>query len=91
MTGKLKQALYKGVKQYKTSPEDWNIQRDMHQPMIARDDYEELQERANAIEKNNEGLACEIYERSGEIQRLLCRNGTVWRLRSDDVLCPIYA
>ena len=47
VTGKLKQALYKGVKQYKTSPEDWNIQRDMHQPMIARDDYEELQERAN--------------------------------------------
>ena len=51
VTGKLKQALYKGVKQYKTSPEDWNIQRDMHQPMIARDDYEELQERANAMKK----------------------------------------
>lgn len=51
VTGKLKQALYKGVKQYKTSPEDWNIQKDMHQPMIARDDYEELQERANAMKK----------------------------------------
>ena len=51
VTGKLKQSLYKGIKQYKTSPEDWNVQRDMHTPMIARDDYEELQERSNKIRK----------------------------------------
>ena len=51
VTGKLKQSLYKGIKQYRTSPEDWNVQRDMHTPMIARDDYEELQERSNKIKK----------------------------------------
>ena len=51
VTGKLKQSLYKGIKQYRTSPEDWNVQRDMHTPMIARDDYEELQERSNKIRK----------------------------------------
>ena len=51
VTGKLKQSLYKGIKQYRTLPEDWNVQRDMHTPMIARDDYEELQERSNKIKK----------------------------------------
>lgn len=54
VTGKLKQSLYKGIKQYRTSPEDWNVQRDMHTPMIARDDYEELQERSNKIKRSQE-------------------------------------
>ena len=45
VTGKLRQALYKGVKQYKTSQEDWKVQKDMHPAMIARDDYDELMEK----------------------------------------------
>lgn len=44
VTGKLKQSLYKGVKQYHTEPEEWDVQKDMHTPLVARDDYEELQE-----------------------------------------------
>ena len=39
-----KQSLYKGVKQYHTEPEEWDVQKDMHTPLVARDDYEELQE-----------------------------------------------
>ena len=51
ITGKLKQSLYKGVKQYHTAPEDWNIQKDMHMPLVARDDYEELQADREEIHK----------------------------------------
>ena len=49
VTGRLKQSLYKGLKQYKTSPEDWIVQKDKHEPMIARDDYEELEEKKKEI------------------------------------------
>ena len=39
VTGKLKQSLYKGVKQYRTVPEEWDVQKDMHTPLVAREDY----------------------------------------------------
>lgn len=55
VTGKLKQSLYKGIKQHRTSPEDWNIQKDMHTPMVARDDYEELRERADKTKEKTKG------------------------------------
>ena len=51
VTGKLKQSLYKGVKQYHTEPEEWDVQKDMHTPLVARDDYEELQESREEIHK----------------------------------------
>lgn len=51
VTGKLKQSLYKGVKQYRTVPEEWDVQKDMHTPLVARDDYEELQESREEIHK----------------------------------------
>lgn len=51
VTGKLKQSLYKGVKQYRTVPEEWDVQKDMHTPLVARDDYEELQESREEIYK----------------------------------------
>ena len=51
VTGKLKQSLYKGVKQYHTAPEEWDVQKDMHTPMVARDDYGELQENREEIHK----------------------------------------
>ena len=51
VTGKLKQSLYKGVKQYHTVPEEWDVQKDMHTPLVARDDYEELQESREEIHK----------------------------------------
>lgn len=51
VTGKLKQSLYKGVKQYHTAPEEWDVQKNMHTPLVARDDYEELQESREEIHK----------------------------------------
>lgn len=51
VTGKLKQSLYKGVKQYHTEPEEWDVQKDMHTPLVARDDYEELQESREEVHK----------------------------------------
>ena len=51
VTGKLKQSLYNGVKQYHTEPEEWDVQKDMHTPLVARDDYEELQESREEIHK----------------------------------------
>ena len=51
VTGKLKQSLYKGVKQYRTVPEEWDVQKDMYTPLVARDDYEELQESREEIHK----------------------------------------
>lgn len=43
--------MYKGVKQYHTEPEEWDVQKDMHTPLVARDDYEELQESREEIHK----------------------------------------
>lgn len=62
VTGKLSQSLYKGIKQYRTKPEEWNIQRDMHTPMIARDDYEELQKRSKEIKNKTKGWHLKYME-----------------------------
>lgn len=62
VTGKLSQSLYKGIKQYRTKPEEWNIQRDMHTSMIARDDYEELQKRSKEIKNKTKGWHLKYME-----------------------------
>lgn len=62
VTGKLSQSLYKGIKRFRTKPEEWNIQRDMHTPMIARDDYEELQQRSKEIRNKINGWHLKYME-----------------------------
>lgn len=62
VTGKLKQSLYKGIKQYHTSPEEWDVQKDMHTPLVARDDYEELQADREKIHRVTKKRQCR-YEK----------------------------
>lgn len=49
--GKQKQSLYQGIKQHKTAPEEWIIQKDKHPPMIARDDYNEIRIQQKEVSK----------------------------------------
>lgn len=65
VTGKLKQSLYKGMKQYHTSPEEWNVQKDMHTPLVARDDYEEVQADREKIHRVTTKRQCR-YEKDRE-------------------------
>lgn len=65
VTGKLKQSLYKGMKQYHTSPEEWNVQKDMHTPLVARDDYEELQAYREKVHRVTKKRQCR-YEKDRE-------------------------
>lgn len=58
VTGKLKQSLYKGMKQYHTAPEEWNVQKNMHTPLVARDDYEELQADREKVHKITKKRQC---------------------------------
>lgn len=62
VTGKLKQSLYKGIKQYRTSPEDWNVQKDMHPAMVARDDYESIMEKGKAMRSITESWRMKYRE-----------------------------
>ena len=65
VTGQLKQSLYKGMKQYRTSPEEWNVQKDMHTPLVARDDYEELQADREKVHRVTKKRQCR-YEKDRE-------------------------
>ena len=65
VTGKLKQSLYKGLKQYHTSPDEWNVQKDMHTPLVARDDYEELQADREKVHRVTKKRQCR-YEKDRE-------------------------
>lgn len=51
--GRMKQELYKGKKRYMTNQDDWLVIEDAHPPMLARDDYEELQEEFKAASEKS--------------------------------------
>ncbi|MDO4296739.1 MAG: recombinase family protein [bacterium] len=44
-TGRLRQSLYEGIRQYATKPSEWIIQKQSHEPMVAGDDWEEWSKR----------------------------------------------
>lgn len=42
--GRMKQALYKSEKVRWTSPEEWKVRKNTHEPLVTRDDYQKVQE-----------------------------------------------
>ncbi|MCD8196981.1 MAG: recombinase family protein, partial [Lachnospiraceae bacterium] len=49
--GRYKQSLYKGEKRRYTEPEEWFVQKDTHEAMVARDDYAELEKRGKEVSR----------------------------------------